>query len=119
MNFLNIIATFCLLLTMIAMCHNVCIAEELDVVVKDGESWVTAKGELVKIDMSPVKGQWEEHALKLKDGEIVILIGEKVGELQDKVGAKLSVSGILKPRMVYAGTPTRTVEVRDFQKSTD
>ena len=106
----------CLLVCGIAMLHGRCAGEELDIVMKDGEPWATVTGTLVKVNMSAVKGAWEEYAIKQKDNEIIILIGEKVSELEEKQGSELSVSGVLKPRMIYAGVPTVTLEIREIKE---
>jgi len=82
---------------------------------KDGEPWVTVSGKLTKINMAAVKEVWEEYAIRLESGEVVILIGEKVGEFkEDMIGKKASISGVLKPRLRYAGNLTRTVELRQI-----
>ncbi len=112
----TIYLTICLVVCAGVLYHSICHSAELDVTVKDGEPWVTASGELKQINMVAVKGVWEEYAIKLDDGEIVILIGEKVGELEDMLGKKITVSGALKPRMRYAGTLRRTIEVREVNK---
>jgi hypothetical protein len=91
-------------------------AKELAVTNKEGEPWVTIEGTLMKVNMTAVKDVWEEYALKLDDGEVVILIGAKVSKLENKVGTALSLSGILKPRFRYAGELVRTVEVREIQE---
>ena len=91
-------------------------AKDLTVTHKDGEPWVTIEGTLMKVNMTAVKDVWEEYALKLDDGEMVILIGAKASELENKVGTTLSLSGILKPRFRYAGKLVRTVEVREIHE---
>lgn len=103
-----------ILITCLVYCGGSCGAEETEVVVKDGEPYTTVEGEMVKIDMSPIKGGSEEYALKLKDGEPVILRGEKMNELQSQVGAHFVISGVLKPRAIYRGYPTRVIEIREF-----
>lgn len=100
----------------IAMFSALCFANEIELMIKDGEPWATVKGELVKVDMSAIKGVYEEYAVRQKDDELVILIGEKVSELEGKIGNQIVVSGVLKPRLIYAGTPTRTLEIREINK---
>jgi len=86
---------------------------------KDGEAYTTVEGEMVKINMSPIKGGWEEYALKLKGGELIILRGEKMNELQEKAGAHFIISGALKPRVIYRGHPTRVIEIGEFSRNSD
>lgn len=102
------------LIACLVYCGGSCGAEDTEVVMKDGEPYTTVEGEMIKIDMSAIKGGWEEFALKLKDGEPVILRGEKMNELQSKVGAHFVISGVLKPRVIYRGYPTRVIEIREF-----
>lgn len=107
------------MVTCLLCCGGKCGADEIKVVVKDGEPCTTVEGEMVKIDMSPIKGGWEEYALKLKEGELIILRGEKMNELQKKAGAHFIISGALKPRVIYRGYPTRVIEVREFSTSSE
>ncbi len=106
-----------IMITCLICCGGSCGADEVKVVIQNGEPYTTVKGEVVKINMSPIKGGWEEYALKLKDGELIILRGEKMNELQSKVGAHFVISGALKPRVIYRGYPTRVIEIREFSSN--
>ena len=85
---------------------------------KEGFLWLTVSGKLDIVDMSAVKGVWQEFALRQDDGEVVILLGEEVEKLMDKVGQEMTVTGILKPRMRYGGKLVRVVEVRSIDSIT-
>jgi len=108
-----------ILTTCLICCGGDCGAEDVDVVMKDGEPYATVEGEMVGIHMSPIEGAPEEYALKLKDGEFVILRGEKMNELQGRTGAHFVVSGVLKQRVNYRGNPTRVIEIREVSDNSE
>lgn len=111
----NVIGRLCLPVTLFLITCSTCFAEDFEVISKDGEPWITLTGKLTKVNMTAIKGVWEEYAIELEDGELIILIGEKVGEFkEDMIGKKTSVSGVLKPGLRYAGNITKTVEVREI-----
>ena len=89
-------------------------AAELDITPREGELWTSAEGKLMIVNMTAVKGAWEELALEHKDGEVIILIGGGAAVLYDKVGKKASVTGVLKPRMRYQGQLVRVIEVKEL-----
>jgi len=95
---------------------SISFAAELDITPKEGELWTSAEGELMIVNMTAVKGAWEELALEHKDGEVIILIGGGAAELYDKVGKKASVTGVLKPRMRYQGQLVRVIEVKEMSE---
>ena len=45
---------------------------------------------------------------------MIILIGGGAAELYEKVGKKVSVAGVLKPRMRYQGQLVRVIEIKEM-----
>ncbi|NQU73785.1 MAG: hypothetical protein HQ547_03635 [Candidatus Omnitrophica bacterium] len=108
---LRILAVFFVFL----LTANLSFSAELKLMPKEGQLWAEAKGEFQIINMAAVKGAWEESAIKLDDGEIIILIGEPVKDLAGETGEVISVSGVLKPRMRYQGNLVRVIEVKEIK----
>ena len=97
------------------LCVGIVSAAELKITPKAGELWADVKGEVMVVSMAAVKEVWKEFALKLDDGEIIILIGEPTKNLANKTGKTITVSGVLKPRMQYQGKLVRVIEARELK----
>jgi len=108
---LKILAVFFVFL----LSANLSFAAELKLMPKEGQLWTEAKGEFMIINMAAVKGAWEESAIKLDDGELIVLIGEPVKNLAGKEGENVTVYGALKPRMRYQGNLIRVIEVKEIR----
>ena len=108
---LRILAVFFVFL----LTASLCFSAELKLMPKEGQLWAEAKGAFMIINIAAVKGAWEESAIKLDDGEIIILIGEPVKDLTGKEGEIIAVLGALKPRMRYQGNLVRVIEVKEIK----
>ena len=104
-----------MLLCIFLLTTSISFSAELIITPKDGQLWTEAKGNITVINMAAVKGTWEELALKLDDGEIIILIGEPTIGLKGKAGEALAISGVLKPRMRYQGNLVRVIEIKEIK----
>jgi hypothetical protein len=100
----------------ILFCAGICVSQDLEITQNEGELWVTVSGQLMKVNMTAIKDVWQEYALRRDDNEMIILIGPKTDELKEMIGKRVSVSGVLRPRLRYGGALTRTVEVREVIK---
>jgi len=79
----------------------------------DNKGWATLTGVLVWVDQSYSSSSRQKQLVLIDDNKReIILIGEAVNKLLDKIGKQVTVTGVYKPSMAIKGADTAVLEVR-------